>query len=212
MATSGLIKGGLIVLAPDGGAVQRTIALQYNPETVTRSFAPQGVAGDGDQGGSGGQPCRFTGPAIESIQLVTTLDATDVLERADDDPAVARTGIAPQLAMLEALVQPSAAELMATAQRPKGVPEVPLVLFVWGAHRVVPVRITELSIVEEAFDRALNPLRARVALGLRVLTTADFSPTHRGSTIFLAYLRGREALARTAPAVTLEALGLQRLP
>ena len=212
MATSGLIKGGLIVLAADGGAVQRTIALQYNPETVTRSIEPQGVGGDGDKGGPGGQPYHFTGPAIESIQLVTTLDATDALERADGDPAVVRAGIAPQLAVLEALVQPSAAELMPTAQRPKGVHEVPLVLFVWGAHRVVPVRVTQLSIVEEAFDRALNPLRARVALGLRVLTTADFSSTRRGSTIFLAYLRGREALARTAPAVTLEALGLQGLP
>lgn len=208
MTTSGLIKGGLIVLAPGGGAVQRAIALQYNPETVTRSFEPQGQGG---RSGPGDQPYHFTGPAIESIQLAATLDATDALERADD-PAVARAGIAPQLAMLEALVQPSADELTTKAQRPKDVHEAPLVLFVWGAHRVVPVRVTQLSIVEEAFDRALNPLRARVALGLRVLTTADFSPTHRGSTIFLAYLRGREALAQSAPAVALEALGLRGPP
>ncbi|CAN5893945.1 hypothetical protein BH11PSE13_BH11PSE13_35140 [soil metagenome] len=211
MATSGLIKAGLVVLAPGGGEVQRAIALQYNPETLTRSFEPQGVGGGGD-GVAGGQTYHFTGPAIESIQLVTTLDATDALERADANPRVVQTGIASQLAMLEALVQPSADELTTQAHRPKDVHEAPLVLFVWGAHRVVPVRITQLSIVEEAFDRALNPLRARVALGLRVLTTADFSPAHRGSAIFLAYLRGREALARTAPAVALEALGLQVLP
>ncbi|MDB5829119.1 MAG: hypothetical protein JWQ73_3339 [Variovorax sp.] len=206
MATARVIKGGLIVLAPGGGVVQRTVALQYNPETLTRSFEPQGA------GGTGAQPYRFTGPAIESIQLVATLDATDALEHAGTNPAVARAGIAPQLALLEALVQPAAADLMAAAQRPEGTQEVPLVLFVWGAHRVVPVRVTQLSIVEEAFDRALNPLRARVSLGLRVLTTADFGPAHRGSALFLAYLRGREALAQMAPVVALEALGLAGLP
>ena len=49
----------------------------------------------------------------------------------------------------------------------------PLLLLVLGANRIVPVRITEFSIIEEAFDTQLNPIRARVSLGLRVLTIDD---------------------------------------
>ncbi len=201
-----LIKGGLIVLAPGGGPVQRVVALQYNPETLTRSFEMQG------EGGAGAQPYRFKGPAIQSIQLVASLDATDGLEAPDAHPAVLASGIAPQLAVLESLVQPSAAEIQASITRPKGTSEAPLVLFVWGGQRVVPVRVTQLSITEEAFDRRLNPLRARVTLGLRVLTTDDFGAAHRGAALFLSYLRGREALAREAPGASLESLGLVDLP
>jgi len=60
-----LIKGGLVVLAPGGGAVQRRIALQYNPDTLTRSYQVQGVGGDGGrrERGTQGQACRQPPPA-----------------------------------------------------------------------------------------------------------------------------------------------------
>ena len=61
-----LIKGGLVVLAPGGGAVRNTIALQYNPDSLTRSYQVQGVGGDG--GGDRAQPFRLKGPAIETIK------------------------------------------------------------------------------------------------------------------------------------------------
>ena len=48
--------------------------------------------------------------------------------------------------------------------------ESPLTLFVWSARRILPVRITEYSVTEEAFDPALNPIRAKVSLGIRVLS------------------------------------------
>ena len=51
----------------------------------------------------------------------------------------------------------------------------PLTLFVWGPQRVLPVRLTELSVTEEAFDPQLNPIRAKVSLGLRVLTYNDLA-------------------------------------
>jgi hypothetical protein len=41
---------------------------------------------------------------------------------------------------------------------------------VWGPVRVVPVRVTALSVTEQAFDSLLNPIQARVSLGLRALT------------------------------------------
>src|SRR5688572_3268750 len=172
-----LIKGGLVVLDAASGAVKRTIALQYNPETLTRSYQVQGVGGDG--GGERAQPFRLKGPAIESIRFDAEIDATDQKEFPENHPNVVAHGIAPQLAVLEALVHPSVDELLSVAaQSDSGTleilpPEAPLVLFIWSKARVVPVRVTDFSITEEAFDSTLNPLRARVSLGLRVLSTDD---------------------------------------
>ena len=79
-------------------------------------------------------------------------------------------------------------------------------LFVWSKSRVVPVRVTEFSVTEEAFDPSLNPIRAKVSLGLRVLTTDDLGFTHKGGTIFMSYLRvargaGRQGRRRASLAV-----------
>lgn len=211
-----LIKGGLVVLTPDGTAPRRTIALQYNPDTLSRSYQVQGTGGEG--GGERAMPFRLKGPAIESIRLDAEIDATDQLEFPDRHPAVVQHGIAPQLAALEALVNPSVAELLAIdAQAAGGTleiipPEAPLVLFAWSRNRVAPVRVTEFSINEEAFDPALNPIRAKVSLGLRVMSTDDLGYRHRGGAIFLNHLRTREALAAQAGAATLQALGLESLP
>ena len=77
--------------------------------------------------------------------------------------------------------------------------EAPLTLFVWSKQRVVPVRVTELSITEEAFDVDLNPIRAKVSLGLRVLSVDDLGFDHRGGTLFMAYLREQGEPRRRAP-------------
>jgi hypothetical protein len=211
-----VIKGGLVVLDPASGTVRRTIALQYNPDTITRSYQVQGVGGDG--GGERAQPFRLKGPAIESIKVEAEIDATDALEQPDQHANTVRFGIAPQLAALEALVHPTTAELEALGALSRSgtleilPPEAPLVLFVWSASRVVPVRVTEFSITEEAFDAQLNPLRAKVSLGLRVMTTDDLGFDHRGASVFLSYLRGRESLASKTGAATLQSLGLNNLP
>jgi contractile injection system tube protein len=211
-----LIKGGLVVMAPGGGAVRRVITLQYNPDTLTRSYQVQGVGGDG--GGERAQPFRLKGPAIESIKLDAEIDATDQLEFPDNNANAVAFGIAPQLAVLEALVHPSVEELMnVAAQSASGTleilpPEAQLVLFIWSRSQVVPVRVTEFSITEEAFDPNLNPIRAKVSLGLRVMSTDDLGFTHRGGTIFISYLRAREALAASAGIATLASLGVSNLP
>lgn len=211
-----LIKGGLVVLAPGGGAVQRTIVLQYNPDTLTRSYQVQGVGGEG--GGERAQPFRLKGPAIESIRLEAEIDATDQLEHPDGNANAVAFGIGLQLAALEALVNPSVAELLELkALSASGTleilpPEAPLVLFVWSKSRVVPVRVSEFSITEEAFDPSLNPIRAKVSLGLRVMTTDDFGFTHKGGTIFISHLQTREALAAKTGGGSLASLGLGSPP
>jgi len=211
-----LVKGGLVVMAPGGGPVRNTIALQYNPDTLTRSYQVQGVGGEG--GGERAQPFRLKGPAIESIKLDAEIDATDQLEFPDTHANAVAFGIAPQIALLEALVNPSVDEILAVAaQTANGTleilpPEAPLVLFVWSKNRVVPVRVTDLSFTEEAFDPVLNPIRAKVSLGLRVMSTDDLGFTHRGGTIFISYLRAREALATKAGSASLASIGLSNLP
>jgi len=211
-----LIKGGLVVLAPGGGAVRRTIALQYNPDTLTRSYQVQGVGGDG--GGERAQPFRLKGPAIETIKLDAEIDATDQLEFPDNNANVVAYGIAPQLAALEALINPSVDELLNLAALSESgtleilPPEAPLVIFIWSKSHVAPVRVTDFSITEEAFDPSLNPLRAKVSLSLRVLSTDDLGFRHRGGAMFISHLRTREALAAKSGTATLASLGLANLP
>ena len=91
----------------------------------------------------------------------------------------AQLGLHPQLAQLEMLVNPTVETLiadddMANAGTLEIIPlEQPLTLFVWSKMRVVPVRLTDFSITEEAFDPNLNPIRAKVSLGMRVLNVDD---------------------------------------
>src|SRR5689334_6531418 len=108
-----VIKGGLVVMAPGGGPVIRTIALQYNPDSLTRSYQVQGVGGDG--GGERAQPFRLKGPAVESIKLDAEIDATDQLEFPNANANAVAFGIGPQIALLEALVNPSVDEILAVA-------------------------------------------------------------------------------------------------
>src|SRR5450432_3522525 len=56
----------------------------------------------------------------------------------------------------------------------------PLTLFVWSKSRVVPVRVFDFSVTEEAFDPNLNPIRAKISLGLRVLNVDDLGFSHPG--------------------------------
>jgi hypothetical protein len=211
-----LIKGGLVVLDPAGARVLRTIALQYNPDTLSRSYQVQGAGGDG--GAERAMPFRLKGPAIESIKLEAAIDATDQLQFPDQNPNAVAHGITPQLAALESLINPGSEELLALdALAASGTleivaPDAPLVVFVFSRNRIQPVRVTDLSITEESFDPFLNPLRARVSLGLRVMSTDDLGFSHRGGALFINHLRTREALAAKAGNAALQALGLEALP
>jgi hypothetical protein len=209
-----LVRGGLVLLDPDSGVVLRTIALQYNPDTVTRSLAVQGT---GAQGGDRLEALRLKGPPAETIKLEAELDAADALEQPDLDPAVGQIGLHAQLAALETIVYPPSARLQANAALANAgtleiAPvEAPLTVFVWSKERIVPVRITELSVTEEAFDPALNPIRAKVSLGLHVLNVNDLPFAHRGTGLYLAHQQHKEQLAARAPQATLVALGIRSL-
>lgn len=209
-----LLKGGLVLLDPGTGVVVRIIALQYNPETITRSYQIQAVGESADRS----QALRIKGPAVESYKLEIVLNAADLLEFPDNNPDTVRFGLQPQLAVLEGLVQPESAQLLSNnSMAATGTLEIlpmekPLTLFVWSRTRIAPVRVTDLSITEEAFDPNLNPIQAKVSLGLRVLSVNDLGFEHKGGSLFMAYLQQQEQLADKSPGGALLDFGLGGIP
>ena len=209
-----LTRAGLVLIDPETGAVDRIITLQYAAETLSRSLEVQSIADEPDRS----QPLRLTGPAVETISLEASLDATDQLEKPDEFPEAGASGIFPALSALETMLYPTVAQLeRQKAQGSAGSFEItpaqtPLAIFVWSKHRIVPCRRTSLSITEEFFDANLNPIRAKVSLSLRVLSVDDLGFDHRGSGLFMAYLQSKETLAKSFAGGELTNLGIGGLP
>jgi hypothetical protein len=208
-----LLRGGLVLIDNETAAVLRIIALQYNPDTLTRSFQIKGVSAES---GDHLEALRLKGPPVETIKLEAEIDATDQL--ADGDPQATQMGIHPQLAVLETIVYPSSDRLFANrSQASSGSLEIapmqgPLTLFIFGPKRILPVRIQEFSVTEEAFDTSLNPIRAKVSLGLRVLTVDDLGFDARGGGLFMTYLQAKEQLAAQNKAGEFGAFGITGIP
>ncbi len=206
-----LVKGGLVLIDADTGAMQRIITLQYNPDTLSRTLQVKGI---GAEAGDRRESQRLIGPPVETIKLDAEIDATDQLEFPDQHPNATQLGIFPQLAALETIVYPSSTQLQTNhALAQAGTLEItpmesPLTLFVWSKNRILPVLLTDFTITEEAFDPRLNPLRAKVSLSLRVLSVNDLPFTHRGNSLFMAYLQQKERLAALNQGGVLNALGI----
>jgi hypothetical protein len=207
-----LLKGGIVLLDAASGAVRRVISLQYNPDTLTRTLQVQGA---GSEGGDRAEALRLKGPPVETIKLEAEIDATDQLEFPDQNQAAVKAGIQPQLAALETIVYPSSLrlqvnDLLAHLGTIEILPvQAPLTVFVWSRNRVMPVRITEFSITEEAFDPALNPIRAKVSLGMRVLSVNDVGFGHKAGSLFMSYQQQKERLARLSRPGSLAGLGVE---
>ncbi|HEX4859936.1 MAG TPA: hypothetical protein VFV07_01780 [Rhizomicrobium sp.] len=209
-----ILKGGIVLIDPDSGAVLRVIALQYNPDSLSRTLQIQAAG----EGGDRLEALRLKGPPNETIKLEAEIDATDQLEFPETHGTTVELGIHPQLAALESIVYPSSGTLELNAMLAQVgtieiIPdETPLMLFVWSKTRILPVRLTEFSITEEAFDIALNPMRAKVSLGMRVLSINDLSFSHRGGALFMTYLKAKEQLASMSATTPFSALGIAGIP
>jgi hypothetical protein len=196
-----LRKGALLTFDPVTGIPLGTIKFQYNPETMTRSLKPQPVGEEPDRS----EILRLKGPPVETLKAEIEIDATDQLGTNPPDPVAVSLGIGPQLSLLELLVYPSSGVLLANeALSLLGTVEIlpmesALTVFAWGAQRITPVRITDLEITEEAFDPRLNPIRAKVSLGLRVLNVDDVGFLTPAGALYLAYQLAKEAMAGQAP-------------
>jgi len=163
-----VFRGALVSAEPLRPA-SSVIVFQYNPDTLNRTLQARTSGGEVGSG-----PLRLTGPPEETIKLSVEVDAADQLSVGD--PTTVRFGIRPALAALELLLYPPAQTMIdnqglaASGLIEVLAPAAPLTVLVWGPGRVLPVRVTEFSVTEEAFDAGLNPIRAKVDLGMRVVT------------------------------------------
>jgi len=200
-----LQKGALAVYPTHTPGSQPTsvIIFQFNPESMRRSLAHRAppAPSSGNTGAAKEDVLRVAGPPVETITLSVDMHAADQLAEPDENAAVAEHGLHPALATLELLMYPptltaSSIEQQAEAGQVQINPaDLPLVLLVWGKSRVVPVKLTSFSIAEEAFDTRLNPIAAKVELGMQVLTYMEFTDSSIGRDAFIAYQKGKETLA-----------------
>jgi hypothetical protein len=191
-----LIKGALIGVDPMN-PLASVVVFQYNPDTMTRRLEPRAVAAEADRS----EATRLSGPPKETITLTIEIDATDQLEQSN--PLAVASGITPTLAALEMMLYPKSALVIANAILSAiGTVEVlpasgPMILFVWGPTRVLPVRLSSLSITEEAYDTLLNPTRAKAEMSLAVLSYHDLSVLSAGNALFMVHQITKEVLATT---------------
>jgi hypothetical protein len=190
-----LLKGAIVSVDANSGIPVGTINLQYNPDEITRSLRPQSVGEEPDRS----EVLRLKGPPIETIKCSVEIDATDQLAAGDSNTV--SYGIQPQLSALELLVYPSsdvliANEVLSFIGTIEILPmESALTLFVWSKTRVTPVRITDMDVTEEAFDPQLNPIRAKVSLGMRVLNINDVGFLTPAGALYMVYQTQKEMLA-----------------
>ena len=129
------IKGGIVLVDPDSGTVMRVISMQYNPDTLTRSFQVQGVGGEA---GDRLDVLRLKGPPIETIKVEAELDAADALEHPEQFTTTAAFGLQPQISALETLIYPDSATIRSNQSLAQsGTLEItpaqtPIVLFIWS--------------------------------------------------------------------------------
>jgi hypothetical protein len=180
-----LVKAGFVQLDVTG-VVQRVIVFQYHPETLVRRL-------EGVNPATPVPPPPGIAPAPrELVTFTLALDAADKLEVGD--PLTQQNGLLPAISALELLLYPRSGSLT---------------VWVSGGKRVVPVRITELQITEQAFDSTLNPIRAEVAVTLSVLKDADFANNPRGRALWDAHFTQLQQLASIYDAGSLATLGLK---
>lgn len=208
-----VLKAGIVLLNPVSSVIERIISLQYNPGSLSRSLKAQSIE---DAGRS--QALRLKGPPTETYTLEAEIDATDQLEFPDQNPEVRDNGLSPMLSALESMVYPKSSDLLANNSiASSGSLEIiptdgPLILFIWSKNRVIPVKLTSFSVTEEAFDPNLNPILAKVSIGMQVLTVNDLGFDSKGGNLYMAYQQQKEQLATKFKPGLLSTLGLTHLP
>lgn len=185
----GYLRGALVEFMPTGLIpIPNIIVFQYNPETMSHAWTqPEAASAGPNQTTS--NPLAVNGNPGESFSFTMSLDAADSIADGAASAGLAQiSGVYSRLAALEMLLYPSSATTggllgtvtAALAGAPGGgvkrdVPAntINTVLFVWGPGRIVPVRVTALTITERLYDGLLNPTRAEVQITLRVLTADE---------------------------------------
>jgi len=189
------LRGALVEFMPTPLIpIPNIIVFQYNPETMSHSWTqPEAPSSGANQ--TTENPMAVTGNPGESFSFSLSLDAADSIANGSASGALASvSGVYSRLAALEMLLYPSkasqdgllgkvtAAVGSAFGGKPAPKSKVPentinTVLFVWGPGRIVPVRVTALTVTERLYDTLLNPTKAEAQITLRVLTAKELAHT-----------------------------------
>ncbi|MBI4650382.1 hypothetical protein HY745_03670 [Candidatus Desantisbacteria bacterium] len=185
------LKGAFVEVPPGAkeGQTLNPIYFQFNPETIERTKSGTWTSANSIKKANNmnreltpskdkGTKTGFT-PSPEMIKITLKLDSAEKSLRSPCGGAEMdmREGILPELAALENLMKK--VELSAKAGGSKNSPtlvrekEIPLILFVWGNYRVIPVTILSMSITEQKFNYLLTPIRAEINVSLQVLEEED---------------------------------------
>lgn len=191
---SSFIRGALIEFMPTFLIpLPNVIIFQFNPETIRHAWTPAAAADTAAPGTAGSNPLAVKGMPGESFSFTLSMNANDDI--GDGNPIAIASGIYSRLAALEMLLYPTGAGSLsgasalvgtvsaaaagaggtggATASVPAS--QVPTTLFIWGPGRIVPVRVTGLSITEKIYDPLLNPTYAEAQIDLKVLTPDELA-------------------------------------
>lgn len=179
--------------------IPNIIVFQYNPESLQRTLTPYAPpdpaarpAGETPPSTTPADPAAQPFDPTETFSLTLLLDASDALEVPEHHPVAFVTGVADRIAALEMLLYPAGDSLLgglvgsinisigggggggggisASLQRSATRPEVPVILFIWGPGRIVPVRLTSFNVEEQQWNQLLYPTRAKVTVGMKVIT------------------------------------------
>lgn len=197
-----LLKGALVSFTAAGGALglpaaPNVIVFQINPESIVHAWTEATAPEASQDPKIKYSPLAVSGVPGESFTFTLMLDADEQISDVASDPVGAglalASGVYTRLSAIELLQFPApsasgglvgqvtaAAGAAASGAGGSGaaavpVSEVPVVLFVWGPQRIVPVRVTALSVTERLFDVALNPTHAEAQITLKVLTPDELA-------------------------------------
>jgi hypothetical protein len=206
--------------------IPNVIIFQYNPETMTHTWTP--ATTNPGTPGQASNPLAITGQPQEAFSFSLAMDAYDMIADGDavETGLATVSGVYTRLAALEMLLFPTAPPgggLIGSVTAALGITggsspdptrqvpaaQLPTVLFIWGPGRILPVRVTALTITEKLYDPILlNPTHVEAQVGLRVLTQDELKYVDGplGSLANTAYsfsqgLREALALANLANAV-----------
>ncbi len=216
METTGYKRGAFAVYDQDdsgtagkqGGsaAPSRFIPFRFNPETLSRQLSIEQGENKGGAAAPGGTPANgggeqgadaSSGTLKEVFSVLIRFDLVDRVEAGSGMPA--EYGVLPEISALEDLMYSVEAVTQKPSDGSEAVlarPQRPTILFLWGDKRVVPVRITGMTINETLFNSQLYPVRAEVDVGLQVLGEAEARGNNRVRSAMEFTAAGRRELAR----------------
>jgi hypothetical protein len=180
--------------------IPNVILFQFNPETMTHTWQPAATGGSAatgataaTPGGGASDPLAVSGPPGESFSFTLALDSNDTI--ASGDPVTGAlaeaSGVYTRLAALEMLLFPMpppgggligsissalgfGGDSSSAPNTPIPAGQLPMVMFIWGPGRILPVKVTTLTTTEKLYDATLlNPTHAEVQVGLKVLTRQE---------------------------------------